>query len=252
MICMDRQKASKILGITEDATDDELKSAFRNRVKETHPDIHPENEEEFKEVANAYSTITSLDEVRKSIELLDKRDQIIEAITATLIKKRNKEIDRITRTATKKIYILTIGFIPFLIAILTILHGLLSMTQITPYAIMIFLLIVLIAMLTLIDRRDTRIQEVGRRHEDIHGELVCLLRDPRKLEHIHHRLRKAFELKKVPMEKEEIIGIIHESIKSQLRELSGDTLELYKVGIMDVLSLRGDLQVTGNGSYNVK
>ncbi len=79
-----------------------------------------------------------------------------------------------------------------------------------------------------------------------------MLRDPRKLEHIHHRLRKAFELKKVPMEKEEIIGIIHESIKSQLRELSGDTLELYKVGIMDVLSLRGDLQVTGNGSYNVK
>lgn len=257
---MDLKKACKILGLREDATLDDVKRAFRNRAKATHPDIHPEKEENFKEVEDAYSTITSLVEVRKafideiksSIEIQDKRDQIIETVTANLIEKRNNEIDRIRRTTTKKIYIVTIGSIPFLITTLAILHGLLSVTEVTPYAIMIFLLVVVIAILTLINNRNVHTQEVVRHYDDKNREIVRMLRDSSKLKRIHHRLRKAFDQKKEPLEKGEILMNIRESIDDQLRELVGDTFELYIIQIMEMLRLRGHLQMIGDGRYNVK
>ena len=228
--------------------------------KETHPDLHPEKEENFKEVEDAYSTITSLVEVRKafideiksSIEIQDKRDQIIETVTANLIEKRNNEIDRIRRTTTKKIYIVTIGSIPFLITTLAILHGLLSVTEVTPYAIMIFLLVVVIAILTLINNRNVHTQEVVRHYDDKNREIVRMLRDSSKLKRIHHRLRKAFDQKKEPLEKGEILMNIRESIDDQLRELVGDTFELYIIQIMEMLRLRGHLQMIGDGKYNVE
>lgn len=257
---MDLKRACKILGLTEDATIDDVKRAFRNRAKETHPDLHPEKEENFKEVEDAYSTITSLvevqkafiDEIKSSIEIQDKRDQIIETVTDNLIKKRNNEIDRIRRATTKKIYIVTIASIPFLITILIILHGLLSMTEVTPYAMMIFLIVIVIAILTLIDNRNVHTQEAVRRYDDKNRELVRMLRDPSKLEYIHHRLRKAFDQKKEPLEKGEILMNISESIEGQLRELVGDTFELYIIQIMEMLRLRGHLQMIGDGKYNVE
>ncbi len=50
----------EILGVLPDATDDEIKLAYRTRVKETHPDI-PENkgrEDEFREISGAYEVLS--------------------------------------------------------------------------------------------------------------------------------------------------------------------------------------------------
>jgi predicted Holliday junction resolvase-like endonuclease len=126
------------------------------------------------------------------------------------------------------------------------------MTEVTPYAIMIFLIVVVIAILTLIDNRNVHTQEVVRHYDDKNRELVRMLRDPSKLEHIHHRLRKAFDQKNGPLEKGEILMNIRESIEGQLRELVGDTFELYIIQIMEMLRLRGHLQMIGDGKYNVE
>lgn len=52
----------KILGVREDATDAEIKKAFRNLAKQYHPDINPGNkqaEEKFKEINEAYEVLTN-------------------------------------------------------------------------------------------------------------------------------------------------------------------------------------------------
>jgi molecular chaperone DnaJ len=46
----------EILGVSENATQDEIKKAFRTKSKELHPD-RGGNEEEFKKINEAYSTI---------------------------------------------------------------------------------------------------------------------------------------------------------------------------------------------------
>ena len=45
-----------VLGVAENATQDEIKKAFRNKSKEHHPD-RGGNEEEFKKINEAYSAI---------------------------------------------------------------------------------------------------------------------------------------------------------------------------------------------------
>ena len=50
-----------ILGVGKEASDDELKKAFRQKVKQYHPDLHPgdtEAEAKFKEVNEAYSVLS--------------------------------------------------------------------------------------------------------------------------------------------------------------------------------------------------
>ncbi|MBI4779083.1 J domain-containing protein [Candidatus Falkowbacteria bacterium] len=50
-----------ILGVMPNASNHEIKSAYKKRVKETHPDI-PENkggEEEFRDILEAYKTLSS-------------------------------------------------------------------------------------------------------------------------------------------------------------------------------------------------
>ena len=49
----------EVLGVSKDATDKEIKSAFRRLAKEYHPDLNkaPDAAEKFKEVQNAYKTI---------------------------------------------------------------------------------------------------------------------------------------------------------------------------------------------------
>ena len=47
----------KILGIRRNATDKEIKSAFRKLARQFHPDLHPhveKAESEFKEINEAY------------------------------------------------------------------------------------------------------------------------------------------------------------------------------------------------------
>ncbi len=60
----------KILGISRDATDQEIKSAFRKLARKFHPDLHPHDqkaESKFKEINEAYE-ILSDKEKKKSYE----------------------------------------------------------------------------------------------------------------------------------------------------------------------------------------
>ena len=47
----------KILGVEENASDDEIKKQYRVLSKKYHPDINPEGAETFKEIAEAYENI---------------------------------------------------------------------------------------------------------------------------------------------------------------------------------------------------
>ncbi len=56
----------KILGISRNATDKEIKSAFRKLARQFHPDLHPYDEKaesEFKEINEAYEVLS--DEAKK-------------------------------------------------------------------------------------------------------------------------------------------------------------------------------------------
>ena len=60
----------KILGISKNATDKEIKSAFRKLARQFHPDLHPHDEKaesEFKEINEAYEILSDQDK-KKSYE----------------------------------------------------------------------------------------------------------------------------------------------------------------------------------------
>lgn len=64
----------KILGVSESATDAELKKAFRRIARESHPDQHPGDaaaEERFKEASEAYEVLSN-PEKRKKYDALRK------------------------------------------------------------------------------------------------------------------------------------------------------------------------------------
>jgi len=62
-----RQTHYDVLGVGRNATSDEIKSAFRRRAKETHPDIpkNREREEEFKRVNEAYEILGDSEKRRR-------------------------------------------------------------------------------------------------------------------------------------------------------------------------------------------
>jgi molecular chaperone DnaJ len=47
----------EILGVSENATQEEIKKAYRKLSKQYHPDVNPEGDEKFKEIAEAYENI---------------------------------------------------------------------------------------------------------------------------------------------------------------------------------------------------
>lgn len=49
----------KILGVEENASDDDIKKQYRKLSKQYHPDINPEGAETFKEIAEAYDVLTT-------------------------------------------------------------------------------------------------------------------------------------------------------------------------------------------------
>lgn len=58
----------EVLGVSKDASDDEIKKAFRQQAKKYHPDLHPgdkETETKFKEVNEAYSVLSDPDKKAK-------------------------------------------------------------------------------------------------------------------------------------------------------------------------------------------
>lgn len=47
----------EILGVSEDATQDDIKKTYRQLSKQYHPDVNPDGEEKFKEISEAYENI---------------------------------------------------------------------------------------------------------------------------------------------------------------------------------------------------
>lgn len=64
---MSKKDYYEVLGVKKDASQSEIKKAYRKLVKETHPDTNPDNpetEERFKEVSSAYEVLS--DTTKKS------------------------------------------------------------------------------------------------------------------------------------------------------------------------------------------
>jgi hypothetical protein len=61
----DHNWSYKSLEIEPSATDDEIKKAYRKLSKQFHPDVNPEGAERFKEIAEAYDTLSNPDKKQK-------------------------------------------------------------------------------------------------------------------------------------------------------------------------------------------
>lgn len=53
------------MGVSKDASQDEIKSVYRKLAREHHPDISPESEERFKDITEAYNTLSDPEARRK-------------------------------------------------------------------------------------------------------------------------------------------------------------------------------------------
>ena len=58
----------KLLGVSPNASKEEIKKAFREKAKKYHPDLNPKNQELFKRIIEAYETLTN-DNKRKEYDL---------------------------------------------------------------------------------------------------------------------------------------------------------------------------------------
>ncbi|NKE59013.1 DnaJ domain-containing protein, partial [Lentzea sp. PSKA42] len=57
-----------ILGVSQNATQDEIKRAYRKLARQLHPDVNPNEEARFKEVTAAYEVLSN-PEKRRVVDL---------------------------------------------------------------------------------------------------------------------------------------------------------------------------------------
>ena len=57
---MEKRDYYEVLGVNKNATDEEIKRAFRKLAKQYHPDVNkePGAEEKFKEIGEAYAVLS--------------------------------------------------------------------------------------------------------------------------------------------------------------------------------------------------
>ena len=74
-----------ILGVPQQADDNQIKQAYRKLAKKYHPDLNPENpaaEEKFKDIVEAYETLSDTAKRKKyDATLIQSSDTIREAYT---------------------------------------------------------------------------------------------------------------------------------------------------------------------------
>ena len=69
---MNKKDYYEVLGVSKNATDAELKSAFRKLAKQYHPDLNKEAgaEEKFKEIQEAYAVLSDPNKSNNTINLV--------------------------------------------------------------------------------------------------------------------------------------------------------------------------------------
>ena len=89
------------LNVSTNATDVEIKSAFRLLVRKYHPDVNPNFEEKFKEIKNAYDILSDVQKKEKYDKLngFNKPNPKVSSTTSSL---NNNDLK--TKAQAKKAY----------------------------------------------------------------------------------------------------------------------------------------------------
>ena len=64
-------KAAEILGVEPSIKNAELKKVWRRLARRNHPDLHPKNEEQYKELAYAYETLVAYTDIARVAHEID-------------------------------------------------------------------------------------------------------------------------------------------------------------------------------------